>query len=391
MIRILCAGILALAVSACPMRGIWAQVNTGPDSDPDPAMNHADRVSWSLFAEVTAPAGSPGNHDVRFETWASDNDTFTEPPRWPGSTPSEKKLHREVLTTPASPVPVSGQVAAAGVQNGNGEEVRRNEPAFRFIVDNQLYNEAGLAKAFAAGQPIDFPVDAIEVKADWVLAEGSGRDESLYYSNTASDHKKYLLVSLHLISKQVPDWTWATFEHADNPGRCDILGCRDGFGAKQARVPPLKGKPGQRYATCEKTPEVLAIFRKYKVADVFRNYCLKGSQTGFVNPTGLPTRLGNSVTEKGFVNTASCMTCHSRAGFDKNGRNVFGTGLIKAALNPVSCPTGDQCSPNGPPRPQWFWSNPDTKLQARKLLQSDFDWSIPTCVIPKGKTTGPCS
>jgi ribosomal protein S14 len=370
-------------VSACPMHGAWAQAGT----DPDPAMNHADQVSWTLFAEVVAPAYSPGNHDVRFETWASDNDTFTEPPRWPGTTPSAKKLHREILMAPNSPAAST----APGPQNGKGEEVRRNEPAFRFIVDNQLYNEAGLVKAFAAGQPIDFPVDAIEVKADWVLAEGSGRDESLYYSNIASDHEKYLLVALHIISKQVPNWTWATFEHADNPGRCDSLGCRDGFGAKQAWVPPRSGKPGQQYSACEKTPQVLAIFRKFNLADVFRNYCLKGSQTGFVDPTGLPTRLGNSVTEKGFVNTASCITCHSRAGFDRNGRNIFGTGLIKAALNPVSCPTGEQCSPNGPPRPQWFWSNPDTPLQVRKMLQADFVWSIPTCVIPKGKTMGPCS
>jgi hypothetical protein len=374
-----------LAVFAGLMRGAWAQ------GDPAPAMNHADQVSWSLFAEVTAPAASPGNHDVRFETWASDADTFTEPPRWPGATPSEKKLHREVLTPRASPAPGSGQSVAPAGQNANGEEVRRNQPAFRFIVDNRLYDEEGLAKAFAEGQPIDFPVDAIEVKADWVLAEGSGRDESLYYSNIASDHKKYLLLSMHIISKQVPNWTWATFEHQDNPGRCDFLGCRDSFGAKVAWVPPQQGNAGQRYAACEKTQAVLAIFRKNNLADVFRNYCLKGSQTDFVDPTGLPTRLGNSVTEKGFVNTASCITCHARAVFDMNGRNVFGTGLIKAALNPVSCPTGGQCSPNGTPLPRWFWSHPNTPRQSRAALQADFVWSIPSCVIPKGKTAGPCS
>jgi hypothetical protein len=374
-----------LAVFAGLMRGAWAQ------ADPDPAMNHADQVSWSLFAEVTAPAASPGNHDVRFETWASDADTFTEPPRWPGATPSEKKLHREVLTPRASPAPGSGQSVAPAGQNANGEEVRRNQPAFRFIVDNRLYDEEGLAKAFAAGQPIDFPVDAIEVKADWVLAEGGGRDESLYYSNIASDHKKYLLLSMHIISKQVPNWTWATFEHQDNPGRCDFLGCRDSFGAKVAWVPPQQGKAGQRYAACEKTQAVLAIFRKNNLADVFRNYCLKGSQTDFVDPTGLPTRLGNSVTEKGFVNTASCITCHARAVFNKQGRNVFGTGLIKASLNPVSCPTGEQCSPNGTPLPRWFWSNPNSPRQSRSALQADFVWSIPTCVIPKGKSAGPCS
>lgn len=381
----LCAGIFALALSLGPIRAASAQV------DPDPALNHADRVAWSLFADVAAPAASPGGPEIRFETWASDNDTFTEPPRWPGATPSAKKLHRIVLTQPAAPVPGTAPAAAPAAPITNGEEVRRNEPAFRFIVDHLLYTQAGLAKAFAAGQPIDFPVDAVEVKADWVLAEGSGRDEKLYYANVAADHKKYLLVSLHIISKQVPNWTWATFEHQDNPGRCDFLGCRDAFGAQTAWIAPQPGTPGQRYAPCDKTPAVLEIFRQNNVAAVFRNYCLKGSQTDFVDATGLPTRLGSSVTEKGFVNTASCITCHARAVFDQKGRNIFGMGLIKAALNPLSCPTGEQCSPNGAPRPRWFWSDPNSPQRTRAALQADFVWSIPLCAIPTGKTTGPCS
>ena len=47
----------------------------------------------------------------------------------------------------------------------------------------------------------------------------------LYHVNAEQDGTKYALVSMHVISKQVPNWTWATFEHRFNPGRCDIMGC----------------------------------------------------------------------------------------------------------------------------------------------------------------------
>jgi hypothetical protein len=46
----------------------------------------------------------------------------------------------------------------------------------------------------------------------------------LYHVNSAGG-KQYALVSMHVISKMVPNWTWATFEHKDNPGRCDVIGC----------------------------------------------------------------------------------------------------------------------------------------------------------------------
>jgi hypothetical protein len=32
------------------------------------------------------------------------------------------------------------------------------------------------------------------------------------------------------MTKDLPNWFWATFEHVDNPDRCKILGCHDSFG-----------------------------------------------------------------------------------------------------------------------------------------------------------------
>jgi len=73
--------------------------NTGPQipqllvpADPDPAMNHPDRVAWELFVKVTPPAATAGNNNVLFETWASNSDTFAQNPQFPSAAPSPKIL-----------------------------------------------------------------------------------------------------------------------------------------------------------------------------------------------------------------------------------------------------------------------------------------------------------
>jgi hypothetical protein len=132
---------------------------------------------------------------------------------------------------------------------------------------------------------------------------GSNADAGrLYHVNKASDGKEYALVAMHVISKLVPNWTWETFEHKDNPGRCDVLGCRDAFGAQQAVVAPLSATESeQHYGDCLKTSALMALIDKTKWDPAYVNYCLKGSQTDFTDATGLAIRVGNSVTENGFV------------------------------------------------------------------------------------------
>lgn len=343
-------------------------------TDPDPAMNHPDRVAWQLFVEANAPAATAGNNNARFETWASDSDTFRPTPQWPAGAPSPLVPHVPVLVQFRGRQPgLQPHVPAPG---GSGEEVRRNKAAFDFIKDNKLYLQDDLKQAFAAGKTITFPLDAIEVKANWVPA--STVDASLYHTNTASDGKSYALVSMHIISKAVPNWTWATFEHRNNAGRCDYIGCRDDFGATVKYVAP-KTPLGGQYPACDKTQEVKKLFTDGKLAAVWDNYCLKGSQADFTTATGLPTHLGNSVTENGFVASSSCMTCHSRASVKSDGSDAQGAGFL---------PNGQ--SPNGAPNPAWFWSNPGKPNQKLIALQADFVWAIPFCALPHGATQGPC-
>jgi hypothetical protein len=357
---------IALASNACAQPA---------PADPNPGMNNPDRISWQLFVTVNGPAATPGNNNALFETWASDGDTFRRTPVWP-ATPTPAELSPPALTL-FKPLPPGLQPR---VVPGGGEEVRRNKVTFDFIVNNNLYTRAGLRAAFAAGKSISLPVDSIEVKANWVPVETV--NPALYHVNTASDGKQYALVSMHIISKQLPNWTWATFEHQNNPGRCDYIGCSDQFGATVPFVAPEPvSQFGRVYPPCQKTPAAQAMMASGRLDNVWQNYCLKGSQTEFTGPTGIPTLLGNSVTENGFANTSSCISCHSRAAFDVLGRPTPNAGFLDPSQNAALCPVPNQsidaCSPNGTPNISWFWSNQGTPNQRMLFMQGDFVWAIP--------------
>jgi hypothetical protein len=350
-------------------------------STPNPAMSAPDQLAWQFFIQVNTSAG--GNNAL-FETWASDSDTFKPSPQFP-TTAAPLALHQPV-------VPALGRLALqrAGrllpaIPPGQGvlEESRRNKESFDFIVQNNLYKISGLRSAF--GKTITFPVAAMEVKANWKLVTDipgftnglvSLADvPKLYHVNTGSDGQQYAFVSMHIISKAVPNWTWATFEHKFNPGRCDIIGCRDSFGAETSVVPP-NPSPAQGYPDCVKTPALNAMIAAANWDPAFANYCLKGSQTDFTDDTGLDVRLGNSVTEDGFVDQSSCITCHGRAAWDQSGNATTGAGF------------DNNGAPLGPIQPNWFWSfasQPPIFQGMSGLSQiatsADFIWSIPFCAI----------
>ena len=361
---------------------------------PNPALNAPDQLAWQFFIQVNTSAGGS---NALFETWASDTDTFKPNPVFP-TVAAPLALH-------APAVPRLGRLAEQragkllpaippGVGGGVLEESRRNKDSFDFIVQNNLYTLSGLRAAF--GKTITFPVAAMEVKANWVAvtdipAFTQGRVAladvpKLYHVNTGGDGKQYAFVSMHIISKAVPNWTWATFEHKFNPARCDIIGCHDSFGAQTASVPP-NAAPSQGYPDCVKSPALAALIAAANWDPAFANYCLKGSQSDFTDTTGLDVRLGNSVTENGFVDQSSCITCHGRAAWDNTGAATTSAGF------------DNNGAPLGPIPPNWYWSfssQPPIFQGMPGLTQvatsADFVWSIPFCAYDDTQNSpSPCA
>src|SRR5262249_46214535 len=162
-----------------------------------------------------------------------------------------------------------------------------------------LYKVSGLRAAF--GKSLSFPIDSIEVKANW-LPVGDvpaftlnritpAEVSKVFHVNTGTDGKQYALVAIHIISKLVPSWTWSTFEHQLNPARCDILGCKDKFGAAQAVISP-NSQLRSGYPPCAKSPALTAMITNAQWDPAFGNYCLKASQSDFTDDTGLDMRVG---------------------------------------------------------------------------------------------------
>lgn len=332
---------------------------------PPPAAS-PDQMAWQVFVALTAPAAKPGVKAVAFETWASDSDIYsTTPPSWPDA--PHKQLMRSLAATaedraahglaaaPPGCLPKDGE--AGNFPHGAciGEEVQHNRAAFDTIVANNLYSTAGLKNAFASGKPVAFPNDAIVVKADWVLVgdilrwlpkayKTADAVRRAYYTNTATlngQSGEYALAGLSVQSNQMPNWLWMTFEHRSNPGRCDVIGCHDDFGAVPANVTPERD-PNADYGPCAKTPALQAMLAGARIDPIWNNYCLKGTQVQFLTPDGRRTLLANSVIErmnKGVcVEKTSCITCHAYASFDRAGAPNYGalqpppTGAVRAEL-----------------------------------------------------------
>jgi hypothetical protein len=368
-------------------------------TDPNPAMNNPDLQAWTLFLTVNADAKTTGNNNALFETWARDGETFVPNPVWPTTATPVAAGERALGLVLQRARP--GGLLPFAVPGGNvTEETRRNKPDFDFIVANNLYKISGLKTAFAANKPLNFPVDSIEVKANWVEVSGlrdfngfTGTPEEaakIYHVNSAGG-KQYALVSMHVISKLVPNWTWATFEHKDNPGRCDVIGCKDSFGAQPAVTPPLSPvESKQHYGDCAKTPALMVLLAKAHLDPAYVNYCLKGSQSDFTDATGLAVRVGNSVTENSFVAQASCMTCHGRAAFDKAGKATSFAGFDPITISLPAVPQNTGNAQVGPINPNWYWvagGPPSYPVLAGEgdiqqiALAADFVWSIPFCAI----------
>jgi hypothetical protein len=284
---------------------------------------------------------------------------------------------------------------------------------------------------------IVFPISSVMVKINWIAASEAptyGIDpydtENPFITmnlvpqtgDEKDEPEPYIAVSFHISSKDTPNWFWTTFEHVANQGRCDWIGCNDSFGFETiqtitidesvaAGLPPVARNytPPNKLTTIDgrsleafdlaqtylgvdrMTPELTTILDAFDIGtagDVnttgqptqqdaaWRSYRLKGTQTDWVTSEGHETRLGNSVTEAGFVNTASCISCHARAAVNEDGL------LIHAIFENSLSNAGIPQSPSGTPNPMlysinqlWGLGGNFESLQIRSI-QTDFVWGF---------------
>lgn len=451
------------------------------------------------FPDDPWPRCVPGQSEKCCPAVANSNEVWPNHcPVFPGPTPgvpdhvvgAPSKAHQIAATMIA---PKKGQVAwddvpavlknavIGAVQN---ELVYRNKPMVDYIFGAELYHVEGLARVYdnfvraigayaphwpqpanptapSAATPnlvsINFPIKSVMIKVNWLAVDEAPKygidpndkvhpfivmdlvpqanDNARPADGKSSAKKPFLLLSMHISSKAVPNWTWATFEHVANQGRCDWTGCNDSFGylttqpsqvdagaatglAAPARnyTPPhaVKSVDGaeqlafdlaKRYVGSDRISDGLdAIFKAYDIGSgkkatqggrptaqdaAWRSYRLKGTQTNFVTATGRVSRLGNSVTEAGFVNSASCITCHSRAGATKDG--VPPLSIFIDSLSDAGIPK----SINGTPNEAWFNVNAFWGVRGQReapaihAVPTDFVWGFRLACPMKQRPIGP--
>jgi hypothetical protein len=313
-----------------------------------------------LFAKLNqkAPIQCAETNNTIWETWADNAETFPgSQPKWPEVCGTAEKPRLKVLRERSINLFLKEEekpiIPGVEFVSSSVEEVRRNRAVFDYIVNKNLWNLEGLVKAYASEENIELPPDAIEVKADWVPIRES--EKSKYHWNYTQDGTLVGLRAMHIITKELPNWFWATFEWVDNLGRCDEIGCIDNFGVTPHIVKP-NNTINLKYATEQLTPELEKLFAAYGLTgewgEQFKNYRLKGTQINFIDSTGNPTLLGNSITEQNAVFGSSCITCHAQARIDDSGHAAIVFTLV------------------GAPEPELFKNKKST----------GFVWSIPMCV-----------
>ena len=364
---------LIFAVLGTGIRGASAQLN--PCAVPNEIGNSIEETAWQLWVAATCPVNDGQYPFVVWENWIEQSQLYPADPtnglKVPnaGATTPGHILHESPLALAINPnlrITVPGPIGQPDTNCNKAqtppsnqpnliicEEVRENGATEDYIAGTNLWNRIGQASAARDQVNIQFPRPAVEIKADWILLSSIGLDcANLPLGFTDSIHVEtingncYALAGMHLISKLLDQWIWATFEPQNpitNPNRCVVLGCTDPFGSRPA-------------VTHGKNPTQLSqklsrLMDAANLAPEWKNYRLDGVQTDFL----VPKLLGNSVIEgenAGVPLTqSSCITCHAVSSVKNDGTD----GITLLNSNPV-----------GPPAP----------LRSKAWIRRDFVWSL---------------
>lgn len=319
---------------------------------------NSDKYMWEVFTSIVKPM--IGRNKTVFETWATDEDIYQANPSWPtaGQERPIRASRRQAnfvhtgLDLPPCATPENPWVANFPQKGCLAEVVYRDRLQYDYIVNNGLNTQSGVAAFYATRKVVGFPGRSMAIKVDWVPVKdllkwvpelGTLANVRQTYYTVVSEDVEYGMVAMHISTAANPNWVWGTFEHQNNPGRCDAIGCYDSFGARKKVVPPDQSKPNTQYGACQKTPELKQMMRAVGLDSVWQNYCLKSTQVTYTNDEGAPTVLTNSVTERLSVNgelIGSCISCHANASFGATGQPTSAA-MTMLAYNPVGKPMAD--------------------------------------------------
>jgi len=266
-------------------------------------------VNWPALGTVRGkpdlnkPFGGPGV--VVWQTWKTSQNLYLPP----GQTPipwSQGPIYQQPALQSAM---IDGKVLTDNNGNPVMYEVRESEDTFNYIIERNLYTQAGQLKLLQGGLPVTFPEPAMEIKASWRFL-GSGDDASHYLTATVSYQGVVRVVGLsglHITSKSLPDWFWCTFEQIEN-----------------SKTTPVK-------LVLPIAPEVQKVNQGMQAA--FRGtkwayYRLDGVQTAYANNpdaancivNAKDSCLANSQIETYFQGSSSCITCHALASIGPGGK-----------------------------------------------------------------------
>ncbi|MFO0961070.1 MAG: hypothetical protein U0800_27115 [Isosphaeraceae bacterium] len=308
------------------------------------------QFAWMAFSRANQQVALPSGPQKfsQWELWPSDPETFSpDTPRFQAERKVRTRPHLQPLqqlrmvahriqAMDATPFPQAGQ------------EVTRNALSYDYIRGNGLNTQQGIATYLGqAGQRIDFPQGAVEVKAYWVRGNLPGAYQLGGFSLTAL----HMMVKIkptpaNPFTDDSPSWFWTTFELRTNRSLADA----QKFVTYRDVLPAGEAQALLQQAGLGNTP--------------FANYISDGQQIQYFDPQNANIVLGNTQLEWPFATPAnhnpatwtawssSCHSCHGQASglISGGGMNVFS---FTAPVGPL---TGAALPPNGYQPYDFVWA-----------------------------------
>ena len=388
--RIAAAAAAAVLLFLCALSGnpspAVADQNYGtqlnPCAVPNQIVGSIEETAWRIWIAATCPVNNAQYPYVVWENWIEQAQLYPVNPSQglkvpnSGASTAVHPLHGSPLALAYHPTSLIESLPGAPNTNCNAanapppnntppngnnplticEEVRENGATEDYIAGTGFWDRQNQATAAGNAFDIEFPRPAVEIKADWIQVSTIGNhtltcdslaQTGLIHFETV-DGSCFALSGMHLISKLLDKWIWATFEPQNpvtNPFRCKVLGCSDPFGSKPAIS---NGNNTQLSGALKKLMDAANL------APEWYNYRLDAVQTDFYQPK----LLGNSIIEGENVGMdlkqASCISCHALSSVKNDGTDGIN---ILAFLN---------TPPVGFPQP----------LPSKTWIRRDFVWSL---------------